>query len=77
MILLLIVAAAVQVRVTDHVAGGCRGGRAADWRGAARRGAARRLRGGAETCARADRQHSAVLAGDELVSFHGDYPPAA
>jgi hypothetical protein len=26
--------------------------------------------------ARADRQHAAVLAGDELVGVYGDYPPA-
>ena len=30
----------------------------------------------AELCARADRQHAAVLAGDELTGVHGDYPPA-
>jgi hypothetical protein len=38
--------------------------------------AARRWRD-AEICARADRQHAAVLAGDELVGVHGDYPPRA
>lgn len=26
-------------------------------------------------CARADRQHAAVLAGDELVGVYGEYPP--
>jgi hypothetical protein len=30
----------------------------------------------AEVCARADRQHAAVLAGDELAGVYGDYPPA-
>src|SRR5262249_28127623 len=29
----------------------------------------------AELRARADRQHAAVLAGDELVGVYGDYPP--
>jgi hypothetical protein len=29
----------------------------------------------AELCARADRQHAAVLAGDELVGVYGEYPP--
>jgi hypothetical protein len=29
----------------------------------------------AEVCARADRQHAAVLAGDELAGVYGDYPP--
>ena len=28
-----------------------------------------------ELCARADRQHAAVLAGDELVGVYGEYPP--
>jgi hypothetical protein len=28
------------------------------------------------TAARADRQHAAVLAGDEVVGVFGDYPPA-
>jgi hypothetical protein len=31
----------------------------------------------AELRARADRQHAAVLAGDELVGVYGDYPPEA
>jgi hypothetical protein len=31
----------------------------------------------AEVRAWADRQHAAVLAGDELVGVYGDYPPAA
>jgi hypothetical protein len=26
--------------------------------------------------ARADRQHAAMLAGDELAGVYGDYPPA-
>jgi hypothetical protein len=29
----------------------------------------------AELRARADRQHAAVLAGDEMVGVYGDYPP--
>ena len=29
----------------------------------------------AELCARADRQHAALLAGDELAGVYGDYPP--
>jgi hypothetical protein len=32
-----------------------------------------RRRRDAELCARADRQHAAVLAGDELLGVHGDY----
>jgi hypothetical protein len=39
-------------------------------------GAAARRRRQAEIVARADRQHTAVLAGDELVGTYGDYPPA-
>lgn len=31
----------------------------------------------ADICARADRQHAAVLAGDQLFGVYGDYPPAA
>jgi hypothetical protein len=27
-------------------------------------------------CVRADRQHAAVLAGDDLVGVYGDYPPS-
>jgi hypothetical protein len=38
--------------------------------------AARRQRD-AELCAWADRQHAAVLAGDEVVGVYGDYPPMA
>lgn len=30
----------------------------------------------AELCARADRQHAAVLAGDDLLGIYGAYPPA-
>lgn len=30
----------------------------------------------AEIRARADRQHAAVLAGDDLAGVHGDYPPS-
>ena len=29
----------------------------------------------AELCARADRQHAQVLAGDQLAGVYGDYPP--
>jgi hypothetical protein len=29
----------------------------------------------AELCARADRQHAAMLAGDELVGVYGEWPP--
>jgi hypothetical protein len=39
--------------------------------------AAARRRRDAEIWVRADRQHAAVLAGDELVGVCGDYPPAA
>jgi hypothetical protein len=39
---------------------------ALDWRGFA----------GDALCARADRQHAAMLAGDELAGVYGDYPPA-
>lgn len=35
-----------------------------------------RRRRHAELCARADRQHAAVLAGDDLVGVFGDYPPS-
>jgi MFS family permease len=37
--------------------------------------AAGRRRRDAELAARADRQHAAVLAGDELVGVYGDYAP--
>jgi hypothetical protein len=37
--------------------------------------AATRRRSEADICARADRQHAAVLAGDELVGVYGEYPP--
>jgi hypothetical protein len=30
----------------------------------------------AAICARADRQHAAMLAGDKLIGVDGDYPPA-
>lgn len=30
----------------------------------------------AELCARADHQHAAVLAGDDLVGVYGEWPPA-
>jgi hypothetical protein len=39
------------------------------------RAAARRRRA-AGLCARADRQHAAVLAGDGMLGVYGDYPPA-
>ena len=29
----------------------------------------------AELCARADRQHAAMLAGDDRLGVYGDYPP--
>jgi hypothetical protein len=45
------------------------------WRGHDERAAAERRRQ-AELRARADRQHAAVLAGDELAGVYGDYPPA-
>jgi MFS family permease len=35
-----------------------------------------RRRRDAELAARADRQHAAALAGDELVGIYGDYPPS-
>jgi hypothetical protein len=35
-----------------------------------------RWRRDAELCARADLQHAAVLAEDELVGVYGDHPPA-
>jgi len=37
---------------------------------------ASRRRRDAEICARADRQHAAVLAGDLDAGVYGDYPPA-
>lgn len=39
------------------------------------RATVRRLRGAA-ICARADRQHAAVLAGDYYLGVYGSYPPA-
>jgi hypothetical protein len=36
-----------------------------------------RRRHDSELCARADRQHAAMLAGDELAGVYGEYPPAA
>jgi hypothetical protein len=35
-----------------------------------------RRRRDAEICARADRQHAAILAGDELCGVYGEWPPA-
>jgi hypothetical protein len=35
-----------------------------------------RRRRDAALCARADRQHAAVLAGNDVVGMFGDYPPS-
>jgi hypothetical protein len=35
-----------------------------------------RRRRDAALCARADRQHAAILAGDEATGVYGEYPPA-
>jgi hypothetical protein len=63
--------------VADRRGGGDGGGARVigGWlRGRDDRAAAERRRQ-AELCARADRQHAAVLAGDEFVGVYGDYLP--
>jgi hypothetical protein len=79
LVLLLILAAVVAklawliAAVIAVVAIGWGVGKALAWNDDVER---ERRRRDAELCARADRQHAAVLGGDELLGVFGNYPPA-